>query len=144
MNILAETRTMLSPLGVPIETGVFKNKASVEYIVLTPLSDTYPLSADNRKKRSGEIAYETYVTRAREIADQVEELEKQQREIRAAEDNRITETKRIKDILEAINEVRSTDEFDGEIFRRLIDNVIIKDKWLTFNFKVGISKSTTI
>ena len=47
MNILAETRTMLSPLGVPIQTGVFKNKASVEYIVLTPLSDTYPLSADN-------------------------------------------------------------------------------------------------
>lgn len=47
MNILAETRTMLSPLGVPIETGVFKNKASVEYIVLTPLSDIYPLSADN-------------------------------------------------------------------------------------------------
>lgn len=98
----------------------------------------------NRKKRSGEIAYETYVTRAREIADQVEVLEKQQREIRAAEDNRITETKRIKDILETINEVRPTDEFDGEIFRRLIDNVIIKDKRLTFNFKVGISKSTTI
>lgn len=47
MNILAETRTMLSPLDVPIETGVFKNKAHVEYIVLTPLSDTYPLSADN-------------------------------------------------------------------------------------------------
>lgn len=47
MNILAETKNVLSSLDIPIETGVFKNKAPVEYIVLTPLSDTYPLSADN-------------------------------------------------------------------------------------------------
>ena len=98
----------------------------------------------NRKKRSGEIAYEAYVARAREIADQVEVLEKQQREIQAAEESRISETKRIKDILEAINGMHPMDEFDGEIFRRLIDNVIIKDKRLTFNFKVGISKTITI
>ena len=98
----------------------------------------------NRKKRSGEIAYEAYVARAREIADQVEVLEKQQREIQVAEESRISETKRIKDILEAISGMHPMDEFDGEIFRRLIDNVIIKDKRLTFNFKVGISKTITI
>lgn len=47
MNILAETRTVLAPLDIPIETGVFKNKAPDTYIVLVPLSDTFPLSADN-------------------------------------------------------------------------------------------------
>lgn len=47
MNILTETRSVLLPLNVPIETGVFKDKAPDEYIVLTPLADTYPLSADD-------------------------------------------------------------------------------------------------
>lgn len=37
-----------------------------------------------------------------------------------------------------------TDEFDGEMFRRLIDNVIVKGNQLTFNFKVGIVKTATI
>ena len=36
---------------------------------------------------------------------------------------RLAETKKLKDILEVINEMHPTDEFDGEMFRRLIDNV---------------------
>ena len=47
MNILSEVKEILSPLNIPIETGVFKDEAPDEYIVLTPLSDSYPLSADD-------------------------------------------------------------------------------------------------
>ena len=36
---------------------------------------------------------------------------------------RLAETKKLKDILEVINEMHPTDEFNGEMFRRLIDNV---------------------
>lgn len=34
----------------------------------------------------------------------------------------VAETKKLKDILEVIIEMHPTDEFDGEMFRRLIDN----------------------
>lgn len=47
MNILSETKTVLSPLGIPIETGIFKNKALDAYMVFVPMFDTFPLSADN-------------------------------------------------------------------------------------------------
>ena len=98
----------------------------------------------NRKKRAGEIAYELYIAKAQEIADEVEKLEREQKEIQSTKNDRLAETKRLKDILEAINEMHPTDEFDGEMFRRLIDNVIVKGNQLTFNFKVGIVKTATI
>ena len=47
MGILEELNTALSGLGIPIETGVFSDKAPDKYIVLTPLSDTFDLHADN-------------------------------------------------------------------------------------------------
>lgn len=48
MNILSEVKELLTPLGIPIETGVFKDTAPDSYIVLVPLSDSFPLNADDR------------------------------------------------------------------------------------------------
>lgn len=48
MNILSEAKSLLSSLKIPIETGVFKGEAPSEYIVLTPLSDSFPLNADDK------------------------------------------------------------------------------------------------
>lgn len=47
MNILEELKTALSPLRIPIETGVFKGKAPNEYLVFTPLSDVFLLHTDD-------------------------------------------------------------------------------------------------
>ena len=47
MNALEELNGCLSPLGVPIETGVFSEPAPNEYIVLTPISDNFELHADD-------------------------------------------------------------------------------------------------
>ncbi len=47
MNILTEANALLKPLGVPVETGVFKSEAPDTYVVLVPLADTFPLNADN-------------------------------------------------------------------------------------------------
>ena len=48
MSLLSELNTMLTTMGVPVETGVFQGKAPDEYIVITPLSDTFGMYADNR------------------------------------------------------------------------------------------------
>ena len=48
MSFLEELNTLLTGLSIPVETGVFSGKAPEEYIVITPMADTYPAHADNR------------------------------------------------------------------------------------------------
>ena len=47
MNILSEVKELLGSLNIPIETGVFSGTAPNQYLVLVPLSDSYPLNADD-------------------------------------------------------------------------------------------------
>ena len=48
MNILSETKELIQNLDVPVETGVFSGTAPETYVVLVPLVDSYPLSADDK------------------------------------------------------------------------------------------------
>lgn len=47
MSVLSDIQTALSALDIPIETGVFTDKAPSKYIVVVPLSDSFDLHADN-------------------------------------------------------------------------------------------------
>lgn len=47
MSILTELNNLLAPV-LQIETGVFSGKAPDEYIVITPMADTFELHADNK------------------------------------------------------------------------------------------------
>jgi hypothetical protein len=47
MSLLSELNTLLSPL-INIETGAFSGSPPDRYLVMTPLSDTFKLHADNR------------------------------------------------------------------------------------------------
>ena len=47
MSILKDLNSVLSPLDIPLETGVFAGNAPDKYIVIIPMSDTFELKADN-------------------------------------------------------------------------------------------------
>ena len=47
MSILEDLTSILATKGVPVETGIFSDEAPESYIVITPLSDTFDLHADN-------------------------------------------------------------------------------------------------
>ncbi len=47
MSILSDLKTVLDPLGYPLETGIFTEEAPESYIVIVPLSDTFDIHADN-------------------------------------------------------------------------------------------------
>lgn len=47
MNILEELNTLITSLGLAVETGVFSSVAPDEYVVITPLSDSFELFSDN-------------------------------------------------------------------------------------------------
>ena len=48
MSFLEEINSLITGLKIPVETGVFSGKAPDEYVVITPLADTFELHADNR------------------------------------------------------------------------------------------------
>lgn len=47
MSLLSELTSIAGELELPVETGVFSDTAPSEYLVLTPLTDTLELHADN-------------------------------------------------------------------------------------------------
>ncbi|WP_071392663.1 hypothetical protein [Bacillus tuaregi] len=48
MSLLKNLNSLLEPIGIPIETGVFSGKPPEEYIVITPMSDRLDFYADNQ------------------------------------------------------------------------------------------------
>ena len=48
MSFYEELNTLIAGLSIPVETGTFSDKAPDEYVVITPMADTFPLHADNR------------------------------------------------------------------------------------------------
>lgn len=47
MNILKELKNICDLLKIPVETGIFSEKAPQTYVVLVPLNDSFPYNADN-------------------------------------------------------------------------------------------------
>lgn len=47
MSLLSEIKAVVEGCGVSVETGVFSDTPPDEYVVITPLADTYELHADN-------------------------------------------------------------------------------------------------
>jgi len=48
MSLLRELNTTLIALGLQVETGVYSGKAPDEYIVITPMGETFGVYADNQ------------------------------------------------------------------------------------------------
>lgn len=48
MSILSELNTLFEAANIPVETGVFSGVAPDEYLVLTPLTDTFAVYGDNK------------------------------------------------------------------------------------------------
>lgn len=47
MTLLSDIQNIIEPLNIPIETGIFNEEAPDIYMVVTPLSDTFEIMADN-------------------------------------------------------------------------------------------------
>ena len=48
MSLLSEVRAIIETCKIPVETGVFSNVPPATYAVLTPLSDSFDIHADNK------------------------------------------------------------------------------------------------
>ncbi len=75
MSILSELNSLLDGLGIPIETGVFSGVPPDEYLVITPMTDTFEVFADNQPQvetqevRLSLFIKGNYTTRKNEIVN---------------------------------------------------------------------------
>ncbi|QSX09538.1 hypothetical protein J0B03_05605 [Alkalibacter rhizosphaerae] len=73
MSLLSELNSLISGIGIPVETGVFSESAPAEYVVLTPLIDAYELHGDDRPEyeiqeiRLSLFSKDSYTRRKRQI-----------------------------------------------------------------------------
>ena len=62
MSLLSELNALADVLGVQVETGVFSGTVPDEYIILTPLADSFTFYADNRPQYDAqEVRISLYV-----------------------------------------------------------------------------------
>ncbi|SDN78812.1 hypothetical protein [Acetanaerobacterium elongatum] len=50
MSSLSELNAILTAAGIPVETGVFSREPPDEYVVLTPLIDSFAVFGDNKPR----------------------------------------------------------------------------------------------
>lgn len=73
MSILHDLISILAGTGIPIETGVFSGVPPDEYLVITPMADTYGIFADNlpqaetQEARLSLFSKGNYISRKNEI-----------------------------------------------------------------------------
>ena len=48
MSLLAEVKAIIETCKIPVETGVFSDVPPATYAVMTPLSDSFDIHADNQ------------------------------------------------------------------------------------------------
>ena len=74
MSLLSELKTVIETVGLPVETGVFSDEPPDEYVVVTPLADTYELHADNlpeyetQEARLSLFSREKYLKRKKQLS----------------------------------------------------------------------------
>lgn len=93
-----------------------------------------------RAKRSGVIDYDECNRKGMELAEKIRELNNERAELESRSADVLVAKNRITEILKTLEEITPTEKFDGEMFLKLVDEVIIKDGTATFMFKVGINK----
>lgn len=88
---------------------------------------------------------ENYRRHATRITTQINSLLKRSEIITAESNKTMLDQFKAKELFEVIDSMNSTDHFDEDVFRRLVDKITIRNRFeVTFHFKIGIDKSTII
>lgn len=97
------------------------------------------------KKTSGRIIPDAYAKRGSKLASMIDDLNRRKEELFFNESKNKETKRRIDEALKALNSLENTDEFDPQLFKTLIEDITIKNRnELTFNFKIGYSKTITV
>lgn len=98
-----------------------------------------------KAKRNGEIGDEEYSERGNTLATEIDRRTAEKTALESETNTARINKKRIDEILGFLETVNPTTEFDADIFKSVIEEIIVRDEsTLEFQFKVGVAKTITI
>ena len=98
-----------------------------------------------REKRAGRVSDQEYNERGALIEKAIQELTERRVKLESKSNTAKLAMRRVDQITKALNDVGSLDEYNGEIFRAIVENVVVRNTYtLDFHLKVGIVESITI
>ncbi len=96
----------------------------------------------HKRRFREEISLEDYNKKANIISTSIEQLNKEKAILETQVHSVRMTRKRVEDILEFLGDINPTKNFDVELFKIFVENVLIKpNDEIEFNFKAGISHS---
>ena len=97
-----------------------------------------------RAKRTGQLTETESNQKGREIEQLINELTAKKEVLEQKCYSAQMTNKRIDEIIKLIDMVDITKQFNGELFKNIVDAVIVKENTLEFKLKVGITEKVTI
>lgn len=98
-----------------------------------------------REKRAGNVTNEEYNQRGGEIEVKINELTRVKEGLEQRSYATKLTKKRVEEIIEMIECMDIANKFDGEIFKNIVDTVVVRNNYtLDFHLKVGLTESVTI
>lgn len=98
-----------------------------------------------REKRAGRISDQEYNERGMAIEKAIQELSERRVKLESKSNSAKLAIMRVEQITTALSDVGSLDKYNGEIFRSIVENVVVRNTYtLDFHLKVGIVESITI
>jgi len=99
----------------------------------------------HKQKTNNELTEMEYALKGQTIANKIDNYRKEIQTITETNASNSTLHKRIEDITNVIENKGSFEEFDEDIFKKIIEEIIVHNKHLiTFRFKVGFDKQVRI
>ena len=94
----------------------------------------------HKKRVDGLISETEYSIKGGRLAKKIDDTKKEKEAIADTSASNSIASNRLEELYKIIDEIDVLNQFDGEIFKRLIDYVAINGKRLIFHFKVGFDK----
>lgn len=95
-------------------------------------------------KSNGKISPSEYAIKGSKLSKKIEEIKKEKEKLQTDYSSAAMFNQKINDLYNVLDNLKPTAEFDEDVFKRLIDMIVVTDNSLKFVFKCGIERTINI
>ena len=130
-------------LDLSIKNALAENKSEQIKRFETDIQELQDkMIAIHKQHMNGEMSTEDYQKQGGDLSKKIDKIKAKKEQVEVSVSTTNLVKKRLEEITEAIGNIGSMESFNELIFRRLVDSVVINERYkVTFKFKVGIERT---